>query len=67
MLCETALASTGEGIAAAWPLAVVHGSDRGSEATRRALDAAVGALTEGWGVPRGEVWVEWAGPQPTGL
>lgn len=65
MLCEAALTSTGDGPVAAWPLAVMHGSDRGSEATRRALDAAAGALAAGWGVPRGEVWAEWAGPQPT--
>ncbi|WP_367048405.1 hypothetical protein [Streptomyces sp. Je 1-332] len=65
VLCEAVLTSTGDGIVAAWPLAVVHGSDRGSELTRGALDAAAGALAEGWGVPRGEVWVEWAGLRPT--
>ncbi|MGW6060459.1 hypothetical protein [Streptomyces sp. NPDC055189] len=66
VLGEAALTSTGHGIVTAWPLAVVHGSDRGSQARHRALDAAAGALAEGWGVPREEVWVEWAGLPPEG-
>lgn len=66
VLCEAALTSTGDGVVAAWPLAVVHGSDRGLGATRRALDAAGAALAQGWGVPREEVWVEWAGSRAAG-
>ncbi|MEU6765083.1 hypothetical protein ABZ916_21430 [Streptomyces sp. NPDC046853] len=66
VLCEAVMTSTGHGIVAAWPLAVVHGSDRGERATRRALDAVGEALAEGWGVPREEVWVEWAGLRPAG-
>ncbi|MYT69173.1 MULTISPECIES: hypothetical protein [unclassified Streptomyces] len=66
VLCEAALTSTGDGIVAAWPLAVVHGSDRGRDATRRALDAAGTALAQGWGVPRAEVWAEWAGSLTAG-
>ncbi|WP_306317004.1 MULTISPECIES: hypothetical protein [unclassified Streptomyces] len=66
VLSAAAVTSTGDGIVPAWPLAVVHGSDRGRDATRRALDAARAALAEGWGVPREEVWVEWAGSRATG-
>ncbi|MFD8568750.1 hypothetical protein [Streptomyces sp. NPDC057694] len=66
VLCEAALTSTGDGVVPAWPLAVVHGSDRGQDATRRALAAAATALAEGWGVPRAEVWVEWAGSRTAG-
>ncbi|MGY0021551.1 hypothetical protein ACVHNB_21645 [Streptomyces sp. YJ-C3] len=66
VLCEAALTSTGDGVVPAWPLAVVHGSDRGRDATRRALDAAAAALARGWDVPREEVWVEWSGARTTG-
>ncbi|MGW2339534.1 hypothetical protein [Streptomyces sp. NPDC001661] len=65
VLCEAVLTSTDDGLTPAWPLAVVHGSDRGREATRRALDAAAEALAQDWGVPRGQVWVEWATPHAT--
>lgn len=65
VLCEAVLTSTGDGPVAAWPLAVLHGSDRGPEATRRALEAAADALAQGWDVPREEVWVEWAAPRTT--
>lgn len=64
VLSEAAVTTTGAGTVTAWPLAVLHGSDRGEHATRGALEAAAGALAEGWAVPREEVWVEWAATGP---
>ncbi|MEV0845070.1 hypothetical protein AB0J21_04130 [Streptomyces sp. NPDC049954] len=64
VLCEAAVTTTGAGPVPAWPLAVLHGSDRGADATRRALEAAAGSLAEGWAVPRDEVWAEWAATGP---
>ncbi|MFI7386227.1 hypothetical protein [Streptomyces sp. NPDC049813] len=64
VLGDATLTSSGDEPVTAWPLAVLHGSDRGRDATERALDAAAGALARGWGVPRAEVWVEWAGYGP---
>lgn len=59
-LCASAVTCTGSGAIDGWPLAVIHGSDRGEEATRNALAAAAAALAEGWGTAPGDVWVEWA-------
>ncbi|MEW2347156.1 hypothetical protein AB0904_05755 [Streptomyces sp. NPDC006684] len=59
-LCEAAVTTTGEGPVGAWPLAVLHGSDRGERAMTSALAAAARSLAEGWGVPPGEVWVSWS-------
>ncbi|MEV8313515.1 hypothetical protein AB0Q95_05015 [Streptomyces sp. NPDC059900] len=64
VLSDAVMTSSGHGIVTAWPLAVIHGSDRGHQS--QALDAAAEALAEGWGVPRKEVWVEWAGFRPAG-
>lgn len=59
-LCASAVTSTGNGAIDGWPLAVIHGSDRGEEATRSALAAAATALAEGWATAPEDVWVEWA-------
>ncbi|MFF7331856.1 hypothetical protein ACIQU5_33975 [Streptomyces sp. NPDC090306] len=60
LLCDAPVSVTGAGPVQAWPLAVLHGSDRGERATHDALEAAARSLAEGWSVPRDEVWVEWA-------
>ncbi|MEW2165666.1 hypothetical protein AB0912_22115 [Streptomyces sp. NPDC007084] len=64
LLTDAAVTTTGAGAVEAWPLAVLHGSDRGEEATGRALRAAASSLAEGWSVPADQVWVEWPGSGP---
>ncbi|NEA42108.1 hypothetical protein [Streptomyces sp. SID11385] len=63
-LCEAVVTTTGDGPVTAWPLAVLHGSDRGEHATASALAAAARSLAEGWEVPPGEVWVTWVTGAP---
>lgn len=63
-LCDAVVTTTGDGPVTAWPLAVLHGSDRGEDATARALEAAAGSLADGWAVRRDEVWVTWSFAQP---
>ncbi|MFE2374699.1 hypothetical protein [Streptomyces sp. NPDC059398] len=64
MLCDAVVTTTGADRIAAWPLAVLHGSDRGETLTRSALEAAADSLAEGWAVPRDEVWVSWSAAAP---
>ncbi|WP_163016046.1 hypothetical protein, partial [Streptomyces sp. Tu 4128] len=45
---------------AAWPLAVVHGSERPAAATDAALRALGRTLAAEWDVPHDGVWTEWS-------
>ena len=59
------VASGRDGAAGPWPIATIHGSDRGEQPMRAALAAAEQAMLD-WGRDQRDeiegVWVEWALP-----
>ncbi|MFD0251774.1 hypothetical protein ACFVGX_12735 [Streptomyces sp. NPDC127113] len=60
VLAPAAVTVAGQASVAAWPLAVVHGSERPAAATDAALRALGRTLAAEWDVPHDVVWAEWS-------